>query len=177
MNTSNIVLIGMPGSGKSTISRILSNETFRLFIDTDRLIEASEKTKLQDIINNCGAMEFRKIESDVIKKIKLANYVIATGGSVVYSPTAMQHLKSIGIIVFLYTAIEDLKLRIDNYEERGIAKLPGQTFEDLFLERSTLYKKYADITIDCSKLTPEQTCIQIIKQIDKNKKNDYNLTL
>ena len=117
-------------------------------------------------MNIDGNMVFRKIESKVIKKIRLKNYVIATGGSVVYSQTAMNHLKSIGIIVFLYTSLEDLKLRIDNFEKRGIAKLPGQTLEELFCERSALYKKYADITIDCSKLTPEQTCVEIIKQIN-----------
>ncbi|MBW1650231.1 MAG: shikimate kinase [Deltaproteobacteria bacterium] len=166
MNISNIVLIGMPGSGKSTISKILSKKTSRLFIDTDALIEASEKKKLQDIVNSDGNMAFRKIESKVIKKIRLKNHVIATGGSAVYSQTAMRHLKSIGIIVFLYTSLEGLKLRIDNFAERGIAKLPGQTLEDMFYERSALYKKYADITIDCSKLTPEQTCVEIIKQIN-----------
>ncbi len=166
MNISNIVLIGMPGSGKSTAGKILSNKTSRLFIDTDALIEATEKKKLQDIVDGKGNMAFRKIESEVIKKIRLKDHVIATGGSVVYSQTAMRHLKSIGIIIFLYTSIENLKLRIDNFEARGISKLPGQTIEDLFCERSALYKKYADITIACSKLTPDQTCAEIIKQMD-----------
>jgi len=170
MNISNIVLIGMPGSGKSTTGKILSNKTSRLFVDTDALIEASEKKKLQDIVDSHGTMAFRKIESEIIKKISLKNYVIATGGSVVYSQNAMRHLKSIGIIVFLYTTLQDLKLRINNYEKRGIAKLPGQTLEELFCERSALYKKYADITIDCSKITPEQTCVEIINQMDKGKK-------
>ncbi|MBW1616137.1 MAG: shikimate kinase, partial [Deltaproteobacteria bacterium] len=122
--------------------------------------------KLQDIVDGYGNVAFRKIESEVINKIRLNNHVIATGGSVVYSQTAMEHLQSIGIIIFLYASIEDLKLRIDNFEARGISKLPGQTIEELFRERSALYKKYAEVIIDCSKLTPEQTCVEIIKQIN-----------
>jgi len=165
MNKSNTVLIGMPGSGKSTVGVILAKLTTKRFLDTDLLIQNRAKMSLQDIINTQGHMALRRIEEEVLLSVRCHNHVIATGGSAAYSNPAMLHLKNKGNTVFLKATLESLKKRIHNYETRGLAKRPEQSFQDLFHEREDLYTKYADFTIECSVLTQDQVADQIFEQI------------
>jgi shikimate kinase len=161
----NIVLIGMPGSGKSTIGVILAKLTGRDFIDTDVLIQTSLGRTLQDIVDTQGHMALREVEERVLLRLDCRNHVIATGGSAVYSHAAMTHLKSNGIAVVLNVALPVLEARIHDYQTRGLAKRPDQSFDDLFEERSSLYRKYADVTIECKDFTQEEVCEQIVYAI------------
>ncbi len=146
----NIVLIGMPGSGKSTVGVLLAKIIGYNFIDSDLLIQAREGKKLYEIINEKGIDAFNQIENEVNASIETQNTVIATGGSVVYGKEAMEHLKQIGTVVFLDVSLNELKKRIRNMTTRGISMRPGQTFEDLYNERIALYNQYCDIKINCS---------------------------
>jgi len=163
----NIVLIGMPGSGKSTTGVILAKSLGKQFIDTDILIQNEQQRTLQEIIDNDGHMALREVEENVLLKINCKNHIIATGGSAAYSDPAMTHLKKEGLAVFLHADLKTLKLRIHNYETRGLAKRPDQSFKDLFNERSELYNKYADITVRSSSLTQDQVCNKILMELDQ----------
>jgi shikimate kinase len=165
MKKSNIVLIGMPGSGKSTVGIILAKQITKRFLDTDLLIQNMAGTSLQSIINNQGHMALREIEERALLSVKCKHHVIATGGSAAYSEPAMLHLKRHGTVVFLQTSLEELKHRIHNYETRGLAKRPDQSFQDLFEERESLYRKYAEITVESSSLTQDQVCDEIIEKL------------
>ena len=166
MNTSpNIILIGMPGSGKSTVGVILAKMMTRPYLDSDILIQLVEKRSLQDIVDADGHMALRHIEENVLLDISCNNHIIATGGSAAYSDKAMTHLKGNGIFVFLDADLETLKSRISNYETRGLAKRPDQSFEDLFRERLELYRKYADIIITSKGKNQEEVCDEIINAL------------
>ncbi len=160
---SNIVLIGMPGSGKSTAGVILAKLTSRKFIDTDLLIQTTHGRPLQDIVNQSGFMAFRKIEEEILLNLNARNCVIATGGSAIYSRTAMLHLKKHGSIVFLDVDLAVLQARIHNFNTRGLAKKPEQTLADLFEERYDLYTAYADAVITCDDLRQEDVCEKIVQ--------------
>ena len=159
----NIVLIGMPGSGKSTVGVILAKMTSYDFVDTDVLIQALAGRSLQDIVDREGHLALRRIEEDALLGLFCRNHVIATGGSAAYSHAAMMHLKSNGLVVFLDVDLPTLKSRVVDFDRRGLAKRPDQSFTDLFHERYPLYTKYADVTVSCSKLTQEEVCTKIIK--------------
>ncbi len=161
----NIILIGMPGAGKSTVGVILAKMTARNFTDTDVLIQLAEGRPLQDIVDHDGHMALRKIEEAVLLGLRCDNHVIATGGSAVYSPAAMEHLQSLGPVVFLHVDLPTLESRIHNFGTRGLAKRPDQSLVDLFEERFALYKKYAGITIPCTGLTQEEVCEHIIRSV------------
>ena len=148
-NVKNIVLIGMPASGKSTIGVLLAKTLGMDFVDTDLLIQRSEGALLQDIITKKGIDEFIQIEQDIITKLDCAKCVIATGGSAVYGEKAMEHLKLNGIVVYLEASYEEVKRRLTNIKSRGIVFGKGQDLYSLYNERIPLYKKYADITIEC----------------------------
>ena len=148
MKKSNIVLIGMPGAGKSTVGVVLAKTAALEFVDTDLLIQKQTGRKLQEIINNDGIEAFLKIEGEVISKLDCKNSVIATGGSAVFSESAMNNLSRNGIIVFLDVPLDEIKCRVNNITTRGIAMKPGETLETVYNERLPLYKKYADITVD-----------------------------
>ena len=163
---SNLVLIGMPGSGKSTVGVILAKRTARDFVDTDLLIQSSQQKDLQDIVDSSGYTVLRKIEEELLLDLDLQNHVIATGGSAVYSAQAMAHLKADGILIFLDTDLATLVSRIDNFMTRGIAKKPDQSFAELFDERFVLYNRHADIVIKCESMTHEQICERIIKELE-----------
>lgn len=149
MKKSNIVLIGMPGAGKSTIGVVLAKTAALEFVDTDLLIQKQTGKKLQEIIDNDGIDAFLKVESEVISKVDCKSSVIATGGSAVFSETAMNNLRRDGIIVYLDVPLEEIKRRVDNITTRGIAMKSGETLETVYNERLPLYKKYADITVNC----------------------------
>ena len=161
---SNLVLIGMPGAGKSTVGVILAKQTSRDFVDTDVLIQVSEERTLQKIVDADGYIALRKIEEEVLLGLCVRNHVIATGGTAAYSKQAMTHLKSEGVIIFLDVDLITLESRVSDFSMRGIAKRPEQSFGELFNERLSLYNKYADITIQCAGLTQEDVCTKIIEE-------------
>jgi shikimate kinase len=164
-NKFNIVLVGMPGSGKSTVGVLLARVTSRDFLDTDDLIRTTEQRSLQDIVNSEGYQALRSIEEQILLALDCRGHVIATGGSAVYSQAAMARLRSNGVIVFLDADLPTLESRIDDFSTRGLAKGPDQTFGDLFRERFALYTQYADITVACVRRTPAEVCAGIIDEL------------
>ena len=144
----NVTLIGMPGSGKSTIGVILAKALGYQFLDTDLVIQKEEKRKLSQIIAEEGPEGFKRIENRVNAAIHVTDTVIAPGGSVIYCPEAMEHLKSIGQVVYLKLSLESLSKRLGNLRGRGVLLKEGQTLADLYEERVPLYEKYADIVVD-----------------------------
>ena len=146
----NVILIGMPASGKSCMGRALSKKLHMQLIDTDRLIEDVTGRKLQDIINESGLDEFKKIEEKTLLSLSGDNMLVSTGGSAVYYDEAMKHLKKIGTVVYLYVGLDLIKKRLGDFSKRGVVLKPGQTIDDLFCERTALYEKYADIVINCN---------------------------
>jgi shikimate kinase len=162
----NLVLIGMPGSGKSTIGVLLAKKTSRDFVDTDVVIQSHEHSSLQDIVDNDGYMVLREIEEKWVTWLTVEHTVISTGGSVVYSDKSMAHLASDGVIIFLDVSLDTLKQRITDYDQRGIARRPDQSFEELFEERSVLYRRYADITIASDGINQDEVCAAILAALD-----------
>ena len=158
----NIVLIGMPASGKSTVGVILAKTLGIGFVDTDLVIQQRENALLQDIINEKGLQCFLDKERDAILSLECENCVVATGGSVVFRDEAMQKLKRNSVIVFIDVPLENVKARLKNIKTRGVAAPKNQTIDDIFFERLPLYKKYADITVDTADLSPEETVSRII---------------
>ena len=146
----NIVLIGMPGAGKSTIGVLLAKTLCVSFVDTDLIIQEKEQRLLQDIIKTEGISGFLVIEENIIKNLVLKRSVIATGGSVVYCHGGMKKLILNSIIVYLKLDYEEIEKRIENIKTRGIVIEAGKTLKDLYNERVPLYEKYAYITIDCN---------------------------
>lgn len=144
----NIVLIGMPGSGKSTIGVILAKRLGYDFVDTDNLISDREKTTLQDIIDKKGVSEFLKIEGIVGEELNIDNTVIATGGSMVFSDSAMKNLLSGSKCVFINVPLPEIKRRVKNIDTRGIAMEKGDTLDTLYEKRMPKYREYADITVE-----------------------------
>ena len=157
----NIVLIGMPGAGKSTIGVILAKSLLFDFCDTDLSIQKETGESLCDTIAKIGIEEFILLEEDVICKQEFFNSVVATGGSAVYGEKAMEKLKENGIIVYLKVSPDELQSRIKNIHTRGIAMKEGTTIKQLYGERAPLYEKYADITVECDGRTAEE-CVDLI---------------
>lgn len=160
-----ITLIGMPGAGKSTVGVLLAKSAIKKFIDTDLIIQQKTGKSLCDIIEEKGTEEFLKIENDIIVGESYDNCIIATGGSAVYGKEALAKLKEISTVVYLSLPVTELKKRISNIHTRGVAMKNGETLEELYAERESLYKKYADITLDCSGLTAEECVDRIMKNI------------
>ena len=150
MNTKdNIVLIGMPGVGKSTVGVVLAKITGYRFVDSDLVIQEETGKLLHEIISEKGLEGFIQVENDVNKNLQVTRSVIATGGSVIYGAEAMEHLKEIGTVVYLKLSCEGIKKRLGDLKKRGVALKDGQTLESLYAERIPLYEKYADVTIHC----------------------------
>ncbi len=158
---SNIVLIGMPGSGKSTCGVVAAKFLLKNFFDTDLLIQNIEGSSLQNIIDLKGNDYFEKAEEKAILDLDIQGAVIATGGSVVYSDKSMQHLKKLGRIIYLHLDYEHMRKRIIDLSTRGVLLKKGETLQDMYNERLPLYKKWADVTIDCGNNTIEQTAREI----------------
>lgn len=163
-----IILIGMPGSGKSTVGVILAKSLGVDFIDTDLLIQRREKRLLQDIIDKDGIDFFLDRERDAILSVKEENAVIATGGSVILREDAMTHLKDLGTVIFLDVSVKELQKRLSNIKTRGVAAEKGESVNDIYNKRFSLYKKYADFTVDADALSCEQTVNTICESINKN---------
>ena len=156
MQTNAVVLIGMPGAGKSTLGILLAKELGLDFIDTDVSIQVREGKTLQQISDKNGYLALRDIEEQVLLSEDITGKVVSTGGSAVYSEAGMAQLKQNSVVIFLDVPIAELEQRISNFSTRGIARRPDQNFDDLFDERSTLYQRYADIRLDCSNLSIDE---------------------
>lgn len=163
MKCENIVLIGMPGVGKSTVGVVLAKNMGYSFVDSDLLIQEQEGKLLHEIIEQRGLDGFNEVENRVNAEISVSRSVIATGGSVVYGREAMEHLKQIGTVIYLELSCEELSERLGDLNERGVSIRPGQTLEDLLKERTPLYEKYADITINCKNKQIRQI-VQMIRE-------------
>ncbi len=161
----NIVLIGMPGAGKSTVGVVLAKKLGYAFLDSDLVIQSREKKLLHEIISEKGVESFWAVEESVNESIETDRTVIATGGSAVYGRKAMEHLKRIGTVVYLKLSCAAVLERLGDLNERGVTMRDGQTFEELYDERIVLYEKYADITVDCEGLSIRE----IVEEFQRNK--------
>ncbi len=168
MNRDNIILIGMPGVGKSTIGVVLAKVLGYQFVDADLLIQEAEGKLLSELIEEYGTDGFIEIENRVNSQIQTHRSVIATGGSVIYGKEAMEHLKSIGTVVYLKQNLRVLQRRLRNIKGRGVVLKEGQTLVDLYKERTVLYEKYADITVDQYKQTIQQTLKAVQEALKEN---------
>ncbi|SDB24883.1 shikimate kinase [Eubacterium oxidoreducens] len=168
MKKENIVLIGMPGVGKSTIGVILAKVIGYHFMDADLLIQERENKLLHEIISERGTDGFIQVENEVNAAIETSHSVIATGGSVVYGKEAMEHLKEIGHVVYLKVSYRQIRRRLHNIRGRGVVLKEGQTLGDLYAERSRLYEKYADVVVSEDGLNTEQTLDLVVKTLKEN---------
>lgn len=146
--TSNITLIGMPASGKSSVGVVLAKRLGKNFVDVDIVIQEKYGMKLKDIIEKYGDDGFRKIEEEVNASIAVQNSIISPGGSVIYGKKAMQHLSEISNIIYLELSYNAIKSRLGDLKERGVSLKPGQTLRGLYKERVPLYERYAHITVN-----------------------------
>ena len=168
---SNIILIGMPAAGKSTIGVLLAKSLLKDFVDTDLAIQSGCGCTLSDIIEKEGTDAFLKIENDIICAQNYRSCVVATGGSAVYGEQAMAHLKKDGITVYLELSLSEIEKRIGNIKTRGVAMRNGESLASLYDERKPLYNKYADVKVNCEGLTAEE-CVEKIVDII-NETADY----
>lgn len=171
----NITLIGMPGSGKSTIGKLLAKKLGFEFIDCDKYIEQQEKTSLQQIINSRGDKDFCKIEEKrILELLPFKKHVLAPGGSIIYSKKLMSSLKNLSFLVFLDVPFEVIEKRLMNRELRGIIGLKSKSIQELYTERVPLYRKYQDITINYSKRLDSEVINEIIQKFEILK-NEYQI--
>ena len=145
----NIVLIGMPGAGKSTVGVVLAKKLGFHFLDSDLVIQETQGKLLHELITEQGVEGFWKIENDVNASIDVHKTIIATGGSAVYGEDAMRHLREIGTVIYLQLSYEEIEDRLGDLNARGVTLRSGQTLRDLYEERIPLYEKYAHITVEC----------------------------
>lgn len=158
----NIILIGMPGSGKSTCGVLAAKALLKNFFDTDLLLQNIEGKRLQEIIDENGINYFNDAEENAILSLDIRGTVIATGGSVVYSEKSMEHLKKLGRVIYLHLDYDTMADRIKNITTRGVVLKDGHTLLDMYNERLSLYEKYADDTIICDNHTVEEVVESIV---------------
>ncbi len=167
----NIILIGMPGSGKSTIGVVLAKKLGYRFIDSDLLIQEKYDKTLERLIEENGDAGFIQLENDVNCSIDVRKTVIATGGSAVYGTQAMEHFKDIGVIIYLDVSYEELEERLGSLKERGVVSNGKATIEEIFEDRKNLYKKYADITVLLDKKLLRESVEEIYDLVANKDKN------
>ncbi len=161
----NIILIGMPGAGKSTVGVVLAKVLGYGFVDSDLVIQEQEGMRLFQIMEEKGIDGFIQVENLVNSRIRADRCVIATGGSVVYGKEAMEHLRSIGRVIYLRPPFGELRERLGNLKCRGVVLKDGQTLEELYRERTPLYEQYADLVVDEEGLGVEETLERIVDQL------------
>lgn len=166
----NIVLIGMPGAGKSTLGVLLAKATARDFVDTDVVLQARAGCRLQQLLEEHGPAGFRALEEEAVLSLSCRNTVVATGGSVIYGARAMRHLRQQGRIVHLDVGLDILEKRLGNLPTRGVVRDPGQSLQALFEERHPLYARWADVTVSChdggDDLPHERVVTRILQALD-----------
>ena len=162
----NLILIGMPGCGKSTVGVVLAKALGLDFIDSDLVIQREMGMKLSQLIDWHGDEGFRQIENRINAALNVEDSIIATGGSVVYGEEAMRHLKAIGTVIYLKLSYKAFEERLGDLHARGVTIKPGWTLRDLYNERVPLYEKWADITVDCETLRLREVVEYIRRQID-----------
>ena len=161
----NIILIGMPGAGKSTVGVLLAKTLGYAFLDTDLVIQQREGALLQPLVDSLGVEAFLDVEADAICSVECRGTVIAPGGSAVCRERAMSHLRALGRIVYLHLPLEELERRLSNIITRGIAMAPGETLADLFAYRAPLYRNYADLTVDVGRQSLEETVALVLRAL------------
>ena len=166
----NLIFIGMPAVGKSTVGVVVAKRLGKRFVDVDLVIQEQEKKLLREIIADVGEDGFLKVENRVNAGIEAENSVISPGGSVVYCEEAMRHYKEIGIIVYLKASYQTIKRRIRNPKKRGVVLREGQTLRDLYNERVPYFEKYADITVCEDGCRIEETIENVLNAIESYKK-------
>jgi shikimate kinase len=168
----NLVLIGMPAVGKSTVGILLAKKIGFGFMDTDILIQTREEKTLAEIIAGSGVPNFLAIEEKHLTSLNLTGHVIATGGSAVYSQKSMENLARNSIIIYLEIGLDFLKNRLSSLDSRGVIRAPGQSVDSLYFERTPLYNAYADLRIACGSLLPEQVTTLILEKLDRDSDAD-----
>ena len=161
----NVVLIGMPGAGKSTLGVLLAKELGYVFCDADLLIQQSQGALLREIIASEGMERFLDIEEKTALSMTLSHVVVATGGSAVYRRQAMEHYGSMAVVVYLHLPCERLRERLGSMKRRGVVLKEGQTLEELYEERRVLYEKYADLTVEVGTDTVEESLDRLVEAL------------
>ena len=163
----NLLMVGMPGAGKSTVGVLLAKDMSMNFLDVDVYIQGHEGRRLQDIIDNDGIDIFKELEEKYLMDINVDKYVISTGGSAIYSEKGINHLKETSVVIYLSINLETLKERLGDFSTRGVVIKPGQTFLDLYEERCKLYSAAADLVIDCNGKTQDEIVAEIRSSLNK----------
>ena len=160
-----VSLIGMAGAGKTTIGKLVARALGWAFADSDHIIESAYATQLQNISETLGKEAFIAMEAEIVGGLRLARTVLATGGSVIYRASTMEHLRAMGPVIYLKAPMDVILERIARNPDRGLAIAPGQTVEQLFREREDLYERYATVTVDTVRLSPAGCAARVIESL------------